>query len=240
MALFGFFKSKTERLFENPREIEATLKRIHDTIFPNGESDVDRDVSRVSRIVKGKIPSNEIRSFVLKCKSLLYIKGQAADESITESFKRDAQQKISSSEALDIYAYFDGEAHYIDLWTIQMKSKGVFSLEKQKQFQESYAEKLKTASYGNTIDNGHGEFGLVPTNPVPTISIRCSNQYLSRLRWAGACLESQRQGSTQTDATAGNVDIYQLSQNGRQIAKVYVCPYHKRNSQLAPLGFTLA
>jgi hypothetical protein len=48
-------------------------------------------------------------------------------------------------------------------------------------------------------------------------------------------------GSTSAeDVTSGMIDIYQLSADGQPVAKIYVCPYHKRNSAKAPEGFYLA
>lgn len=239
MALFDFLKPKSHKWFDNAPDVEAAMKKIHEKIFPNGEVDIARDVSRVAQITNGKIRASEMRSFVLGCKSLLFLKGENADESIVGSFKVRSGNLINNAEALDVYAYLDGEAHYIDTFSAYLRTTGTLSPEKLTQLQHEAFEKASHGSCSDTINKGYGEFGLVVTNPIPTISIRCSRQYLAKLRYAGKALDSKRLGSLTSDVTAGNIDIYQLGIDGKLVAQVYICPYHKRNSRLAPLGFTL-
>lgn len=91
------------------------------------------------------------------------------------------------------------------------------------------------------IPTGYGDFGLCPTNPIPTYSVDGSNLYLSQLRTIdGKKLKAERNGSTfASDVTPGAVDIYNLSVNSIQYKTIYICPYHKVNSALAPNGFLL-
>ena len=43
-----------------------------------------------------------------------------------------------------------------------------------------------------------------------------------------------------SDVTPGSIDFYGISVDGKRVATIYMCPYHKRNSRKAPKGFTLA
>ena len=91
------------------------------------------------------------------------------------------------------------------------------------------------------IQKGYGPYGLCKTNPVPTRGIPGSNEYLSRLRTKdGHSIESSRIGSTRAeDVTSGAIDMYSISSGGVSLGTVYLCPYHKRNSEKAPEGFRL-
>lgn len=92
------------------------------------------------------------------------------------------------------------------------------------------------------IPNGYGPFGLSKTNPIPTRGVPGSNEYIARLRTKdGRSVESSRLGSTSAkDVTSGMIDMYNVSSGGVSLGTVYLCPYHKRNSEKAPEGFRLA
>lgn len=91
------------------------------------------------------------------------------------------------------------------------------------------------------IPNGYGAFGLCKTNPIPTRGVPGSNEYLSRLRTKdGRSIESSRRGSTSApEVTSGMIDMYSISSEGSSLGTVYLCPYHKKNSEKAPEGFLL-
>lgn len=92
------------------------------------------------------------------------------------------------------------------------------------------------------IPKGYGPYGLCKTNPVPTRGVPGSNEYLSRLRTSdGEKIDSSRIGSTRAeDVTSGAIDMYSISRGGVSLGTIYLCPYHKRNSNKAPEGFRLA
>lgn len=94
----------------------------------------------------------------------------------------------------------------------------------------------------DTIPEAYGPFGLCGTNPIPTAGISGSKEYLARLRTAeGWALTATRMGSTRApDVTSGAIDAYQVSVVGAPSMTLYLCPYHKRNSERAPDGFILA
>jgi hypothetical protein len=102
-------------------------------------------------------------------------------------------------------------------------------------------ESRKDGVNTDDIPKGYGPFGLCETNPVPTRSISGSNEYLSRLRTTdGRSIESLRIGSTSAeDVTNGSIDMYNISSGGVDLGTVYLCPYHKKNSDKSPEGFRL-
>lgn len=72
-------------------------------------------------------------------------------------------------------------------------------------------------------------------------SVRGSDTYLSRLRLNGRSVTASRSGSTSAEeVTAGMIDMYHLTQDGKACAVIYVCPYHKKISGIALHGFTFA
>jgi len=88
--------------------------------------------------------------------------------------------------------------------------------------------------------NGSGEYGYSVDNPIPTQTILGSHLYLERLRWKGSKVESERIGSFGSDRISNPIDGYRISStDGTELAVLYLSPYQKRNSELAPTGFTL-
>lgn len=110
------------------------------------------------------------------------------------------------------------------------------------QLMEAVAEMGAGGVDADQLPNGHGAFGLCVTNPVPTSSILGSTTYLARLRLQGRPVTATRVGSTSApEITDGAIDIYRIAQDGRSdTVTLFLCPYHRRISALAPQGFTLA
>lgn len=233
MALFGLFKSKQER------ELDNTMREIHEKIFPGGESDFIRDMTRVTSITHGKISTDKIRGFVAGCKTLVHISETHDDESFTRSFKIRSENVLSDAEAFEVYAYFAGEADYFDKLTFMTNMNGQPMTQEIRAAMNNVSATYAKGTYKDTIPGGYGEFGQTVTNPIPTISVAGSNKYLTKLRYGGREVASKRVGSTSSPITDGNVDIYELNVSGREVGAIYICPYHKRNCKIAPKGFTL-
>lgn len=91
------------------------------------------------------------------------------------------------------------------------------------------------------MPQGQGEFGLSVTNPIPTHTPIGSNSYLDRLHTSdGDSVAYDRMGSTSAPIIVHPIDQYLITNSsGEQIATLYISPYHKRNSNKAPKGFTL-
>lgn len=225
MGLFDIFKSK------DLRNSEAIVGKTLTAIFPGGEPDVVRDMDRIRRLTKGKIPEAKLRVYLQVCKTLVHISQGHTEPSFIQSFKVRAENKLSDAEAKDVYAYLAGEAVTLDAMARSMPGA----------VDEAVIRKtFKAGTYNDTVEGSHGTFGTSVTNPVPTICVRSSNEYLARLRFSGTALQSHRVGSTSSPVTVGKVDIYNLTAAGRDVGTIYICPYHKNTSKLAPVGFTLA
>jgi len=93
------------------------------------------------------------------------------------------------------------------------------------------------------LPNGQGEFGLVKTNPIPTNTAFGSDTYLKNLRTLdGKSIKFSRIGSFGVDLFPGtSIDGYNIeSASGEKLPSIWLCMYHKRNSNKAPKGFYLA
>jgi hypothetical protein len=235
MALFGLFKSKSER------DLDKAIREIHAKVFPNGDSDVDRDTARVNAITKGKLPHERVKGFTIACKTYYHITDEKDDvgQFVESNFRR-ADGKLSKDDAYEVYAYFAGEGSYIDNVTQFAQTNKLFDSESA--FAKAIADArglFAQGVYTDDLPTGYGEFGLTLTNPIPTLSALQSHFYLKRLRYAGKPVEAVRVGSFKSEVTAGSVDGYKINVDGKPVTTLYLCPYHKRNSRKAPRGFSL-
>lgn len=232
MAFFGLFKS------EQDKELEAGLKEIMAVIYPMGESDIVRDCQRLDILTNGKIPDAELRGFAASCKTLVAINTTYDDEEFIRSNISRSKNRINEIEARDVYVYLAGESMYRARFVRMSETKRSLVTS---DIIESLDQYGKIWSVGTTLDQipeGIGDFGMSADNPVPKVCINGSNVYLSKLRFKGRPVESKRLGSTSSKVTKDNVDIYKLSQNDLDIATIYICPYHRKDSKVAPIAFS--
>lgn len=111
--------------------------------------------------------------------------------------------------------------------------------QQQKAFYDAMNQACATGCDGDELPNGCGEFGLTPTNPIPTNTVMGSNTYLSRLLTAdGKKVENNRRCSMRTEVTEMPIDVYDLSlPDGTPLGTIYISPWQKRTSAKAPRGF---
>lgn len=90
----------------------------------------------------------------------------------------------------------------------------------------------------DSIPGAYGKFGYEKTNPIPVNTIIGSLRYLKSLKTEdGKSIEYKRRGSTRTENIDSPIDIYDISANNEHIATLYISPYNKKNSEIAPEGF---
>lgn len=113
--------------------------------------------------------------------------------------------------------------------------------QQQKALFEAMSMMCEDGCDADEIPGGEGEFGYSINNPIPTKTPMGSTSYLARLRSSdGSKVVYERQGSTSAPISSQPIDIYLVSHpDGTHIATLYISPYHKRNSNKAPKGFTL-
>lgn len=224
MGFFDLFKKK-ETL-----ALEASLDKMVEFLFPNGDVDITRDSKRIQMLANGKLTFDECKESVIGCKGIIYIAENKSAERLVPSIMA-RLKKCNEKEAYSIYAYLSGEAMYLDRINAFNASLGMVS----------HAITSELHQYGIDLDelpNGFGEFGLTKTNPIPTISADGSTDYLSRLRYKEQTISYNRTGSvTENEVTNAPIDVYAITYLEKSLGNIYICPYHRRNSKKAPKGF---
>jgi hypothetical protein len=114
------------------------------------------------------------------------------------------------------------------------------AFQKQKVLYDAMSKMCENGTEEDFIPNGLGEFGYEVTNPIPVNTVFGSTAYLGRLRTPdGTKVEYTRIGSTSSPNINMPIDIYRISAYSKEIAILYISPYHKRNSKKAPKGFEM-
>ena len=90
------------------------------------------------------------------------------------------------------------------------------------------------------IPEGIGEFGYDVTNPIPVNTVFGNTAYLGRLRTLNDIkVRYERRGSTGAANIKNPIDIYDIFEEENKIATLYISPYNKKDSAIAPKGFKL-
>lgn len=112
----------------------------------------------------------------------------------------------------------------------------------QKALFDAMNQVCATGCAGDELPNGHGEFGLTPTNPIPTNTIMGSRYYLSQLCTADRQkkVDSKRRGHVTSEISPMPIDVYEtFLPDGTRLPTIYISPYQQNNSRKAPRGFSL-
>jgi|688.fasta_scaffold672740_1 hypothetical protein len=233
MGFFDLFRSKETKSSENG------IEKLNSIIFPGGQADIAFDCQRINNLTNKKIPRDELTSFVAGCKALVVINNTYDDEGFIQSFIIRSNNQISTSEARDVYVFLAGESMIRAKMSVMSRNKGGVPSADVVEYCDELAKIWASGVTADQLVGGRGEFGLVVDNPIPTVCIKGSDVYLSRLRHQGKPVEFTRVGSASSTVTKGSIDVYELSQSGSQLGRIFICPYHRKDSKKAPKGFAL-
>lgn len=92
------------------------------------------------------------------------------------------------------------------------------------------------------MPEGYGTFGYDVTNPIPTLGIPGSKEYLAALRTSqGHSLRWERLGCCSAPNIEYLIDIYEIIDaiTGEHCGELHLCPYNKRTSGKSPRGLYL-
>jgi hypothetical protein len=230
--MFGLFKSKKDI------EIEARNRRVEEFCFPNGDKDVARDVSRILEICGNRLSSAKLIEFTKGAKAVSGVASINQERAIS-LLRVNYGNALSDAELNAAYVYLAGEALYNDNWTRFVTSSG--PKQTRSQLEKQWADnrvKFSRGTQTDTISGGFGEYGICETNPIPTISSNGSDEYISKLRFNRKPVSVKRRSSIFSSVSDEPVDAYLLTTDGNDIPIIYVSPYHRKNSQTAPKGFS--
>jgi hypothetical protein len=120
--------------------------------------------------------------------------------------------------------------------------QGIPAFQEQQQLHTAMNRLCEDGVDADELPNGRGDFGWVPTNPIPCNTVLGSTVYLSRLRRPdGAKVDYRRVASVVSDVSPHPVDVYELSHpDGQKLTPIFTSAYQKRNSNKSPSGLKLA
>ncbi|MDG4945734.1 hypothetical protein NMK71_04850 [Weeksellaceae bacterium KMM 9713] len=227
VLIFRAINSKGQK--QNNNELSSLLEKMHKEIFPNGEKDIEEGTQELLRILNHKVDKNTAKNIFIKSSSICYT------TTMSSGFSKERLKQHLAPYALD---YFNEYAlnEFYDYIVSKNERASIIEI----------SRKLSQVSNPNGADQdmmpeGYGEFGLEITNPIPASSIPDSYFYLNRLKTEnGSEITYKRVGGMIAPNISHTVDAYSISANGQELAIIYICPYNKKTSTLAPHGFTLS
>lgn len=181
-------------------------------------------------------------SIVLLSPAYQVIQESLSDDTVdedTERWRINAVRAICYLMAVMLWPLFL-KSWYED-WRRLREANDGFTLGDFRELMETMQELSADKVSEDKFPNGIGRFGYEATNPIPCASILGSIAYLSALRMpSGERVENHRIGSTSSEVSDSPIDMYRITdQDNQEIAILYISPYQKRNSKLAPEGLKL-
>lgn len=227
MGFFDFLKPKKKKQGELDKLMDGIMKQA----FPGGVKQMKDVVDRHYELFNGRYTKNAIIQAMNYMATLIVV---AEDKSATRIVDNGVMRKglLSREDAVTLYK---------NLLRIQFESK--IGIQNEQAFEAFYT------SIGNITGNyvsdemtgAYGDFGLTTSNPIPINGIPASYAYMDRLRQAnGKKISYKRIGTFSSDITSEIIDGYKFfSEDGTELATIYICPYVNANPNKAPKGFIL-
>jgi len=218
---------------QNKNELISSVEKMQKEIFPNGKIDIDEGTKKLLHVLNNTIDEKTAQNIFVKSSSICYI------TSMKGGFSKERLKQHLAPYALDYFNDDTLNRFYDYILSKNERASGLNSLlEITREFSKS---SNPTGTDKDVMPEGYGEFGLEITNPIPTSSIPDSYFYLGRLRTQnGSEITHNRKGSMEAPNINHAIDIYSISENGREIATMYICAYNKKTSTKAPKGFKLS
>ena len=224
-------------LFGNKKEnqLNSFLERIYKESFPGGKEEELAQIKELSALLPGH--SRDQVGRVLRYTSSLFVTSQdtSVDRIVHNGIMRKPDNPFSKSEAETIYNFVLKKrlAHNLGGEPADDVLDSLSSV-------LEYAAKMGEDGCDlDEIPEGTGEFGLCASNPVPVKGVPASYKYLESLKHiTGVKFTYDRRGSTGAPNIKNPIDIYTVkSPDGKELATIYISPYHKRISRKAPKDF---
>lgn len=212
---------------------KVTAKAANDLIFPKGVEQRDRLISKFESFSGNRYSKENIRSWVTLTASSLKFFDDKSEDRIVSYIVKKSENALHLDDGKYLYSIVSKEVLF-----------PVFDTNENDEF----LTQLINAGYGNNnegydsdiIPGAIGEFGFVATNPIPVKGIMGGYAYLENLLFEdGTPITHQRTGSTGADNIENSIDCYKILKDGIEKSIIYISPYHKKNSAIAPKGFKL-
>lgn len=223
--MFSFFKSNKNT------KMSKSLAELDKKIFPNRKEQKEVGARELMRLSNGKLDFMQSLKIYATAKARFYISADIGSDQMTKHIIKDSNNTLTYIEATNILKFV-------------MFEKEEPSERDNIAFNKVFNAGFNPNNVGYNLDmipNSYGEFGLKVTNPIPVKGIISNEKYLKKLRTeSGEKINWKREGSTKAGNILNPIDIYQIfNQNGEFLTKLYISPYHKRTSNIAPNGFII-
>lgn len=212
---------------------KLTAKDATNLIFPKGDEQRDLLINKFESFVGNRYSKENIRNWVILTASSLKFFNDKSEDRVVSYIVKKSDNTLHIDDGKYLYSIVSKEVLF-----------PVFNGNKNDEF----LTQLINAGYGNN-DDGYdsdiipgaiGEFGFVSTNPIPVKGIMGGYTYLENLIFEdGTPITHQRTGSVGADNIENPIDCYKIFNDGVEKSIIYISPYHKKNSAIAPKGFKL-
>ena len=225
--MFKFFKS-------NKKSKDSSALAILDKkIFPYGREQKEAGAKQIIRLSNNKLDFMQSLEIYGKIKAQIYFLTDFENDEITQTIiTNDLRSKnLTYIECFNIIGFILSDNEKYESQNNEIIDSMVNS-----------AFNAKNEGYDlDMIPEGHGEFGLSLSNPIPVKGIISNEIYLKKLRTdTGEQISWKRQGSTRSLLIPNPIDVYHIfNQKGEFLTKLFISPYHKKISGIAPKGFII-
>jgi hypothetical protein len=212
---------------------KTIAKAATDLIFPKGLEQCDRLVSKFENFTGNRYSKENIRSWVTLTASSFKFFADKSEDRIVSYIVRKSDNTLHLDDGKYLYSIVSKEV----LFPVLNDNEN-----------DEFLTQLINVGYGNNNDGydtdiipgAFGEFGFVATNPIPVKGIMGGYTYLENLIFEdGTPITHERTGSVGTDNIENSIDCYKIFKEGVEKSIIYISPYHKKNSAIAPDGFKL-
>lgn len=227
MGLFDFFKKKTSTL-------KSTASELSKQIFSDGE--IEHYGNLISKFCNNRIDNQVAQEVyaIAKARFALNLSIDGDDmidgDYMIDAIINDSADKLNRKDAKEVFKmiFFQEKYNSVDNKLLDDSLDMLFGL-------------INNGEKGVELKNSAGEFGCVPTNPIPLKGILACRQYLLKLKTEdGQKIDYEPAGDYEVENFKFPVSLYKITDLQKQeIGHLFIYTYHGTNTTKIPKGFIL-
>ena len=218
------------------------VEQFFDTYFPDRKEDVLSVAALTWRIFDGQIEADDAQKLFMIAYSLLIENDPMEPNDFKRSLRSIIDFDIQQSQLVQLFQL--GQtclfAHKTDQLTptqVLTQVSNPFVNEYSMQFQPAVKQNHRLLINGE-LPNTTGQFGVEKTNPIPVKSIPQAYEYVERLLYQGQPITYQRLYSLSVDGFKHFIDKYEIKQNDKVVAELFIYSYAGATTTKTPEGFS--
>lgn len=231
-GLANDFEIESEAIFFSDQEKEERLQRL----FPGGEEELAKEANRLQSLLMGTYPSSYLQNVLGSASTFFALSANKSKGKHIAYILDQGKPMMSDADAKVVYDFISTRAFRAAMGLSEGQIKPFNDIPTFHDLPNGEAEEEPSDE-----PSGEGPFGLSPENPIPVKGGSSNNFYLSQLRtWSGEPIAWERCGHTYGATSSRPLDVYRIyTQEGQELATVYLSPYHNEVSDIAPEGFRM-